>query len=196
MPNESIFDKLKHELGTRGDVVLVGTFDDCLSYAKNPNCGYSVTFFLAPRNPTYKADELQAAFLGAFPEDMWGDSFPEYKIPQEFLNAVTVPGRLFREKVGKETRTITLSDESLKKELDGKGGFSQGTSTAEERDVVRYIHVWLYPNERLARKALESGFNGSNAPHIESSELKEEFPDYQPRRFKPEVPRGFRGTIV
>ena len=125
---------------------------------------YDEFYRIAPKNGLYTLVELQSFTRNLFPE-----------IDQKFINNFYLERggwsrkRLrrdlylamlsFREKIGEERRvtqrSISLDDKELLKDVDG---FENGGIEIRVEKMIPYekvLHLWVYPDERLARDVLE-----------------------------------------
>lgn len=147
---------VRQALETNPEVVIVNA--DVRNYLPDRNgffC-HTVSYWVAPKNGLYTADELQTFMMGLVPDltPTQKDAFRQYD-----KNGDLQFGKLyFDEKVGEERRTtkriLTLTDE----ELLNVAGFVDGKQTIDEDVTEKYTRrTWVcpFPNEAFARDVLK-----------------------------------------
>ncbi|MFA5887555.1 MAG: hypothetical protein WC852_02500 [Candidatus Nanoarchaeia archaeon] len=114
---------------------------------------HKVDFYIAPKEPLYKADELNA-----FMDSLIPDMEPSYKTYFKQEKEALITGALcFDEKIGelrtKYERFITITDMDMIKNCEWANGKFL-IDSIEQRDYMRRISVRPYPNAEIIEEVL------------------------------------------
>ncbi|MDD4877771.1 MAG: hypothetical protein PHO02_01900 [Candidatus Nanoarchaeia archaeon] len=129
--------------------------DICMSWPRR------IDFYIAPNEPLYKADELNA-----FLDSLIPDIEPSYKTYFRQEKTALITGAFcFDEKIGYSvTRTekdIIIDDEELAKVIEKEKLHSY---KVDARDYMRRIIVRPYPNKEIIEKMLHRNLSRWNIP--------------------------------
>jgi|SRR3989344_6426080 len=139
---------VRNSLEANPDVVIVRVND--IKYFPNRDGFWSqkVDYIVAPRKGLYTPDELQSFMMSLVPDGLVPTSVDSF---QEYGNTLRFGVLYFDEKVGKEERTLTLTDDEL---LNANiPHFGNGKKITE--DLLRRTWVRPYPNEAFARDVVD-----------------------------------------